>query len=97
MFNPDSLQAHPHFTPATRTAPRLSVVIPLYNESGALGLLHQRLSAVLDRLQLDSREVVFVDDGSRDSTFDEVVADRLVTKASVQEAVMKAVRADFSS
>ncbi len=30
-------------------------------------------------------------------TFDEVVAERLVTKASVQEAVMKAVRADFSS
>ncbi len=74
LFNPDSLQAHPHFTPSPSAAPVLSVVIPLYNESGALGLLHQRLSAVLDRLPLAGREVVFVDDGSRDSTFDEVAA-----------------------
>jgi glycosyltransferase involved in cell wall biosynthesis len=74
LFNPDSLQAHPHFAPSPSAAPSLSVVIPLYNESGALGLLHQRLSAVLDRLVLSGREVVFVDDGSRDSTFDEVAA-----------------------
>lgn len=74
MLNHDSLDAHSHVAPSSAAEPRLSVVIPLYNESGSLGLLHQRLSAVLRSLQLASYEVVFVDDGSRDTTFDEVAA-----------------------
>lgn len=53
-------------------APRLSVVVPLYNESGSLGALHERLTAVLAGLPLAGYELVFVDDGSRDSTFAEV-------------------------
>nr|WP_282099078.1 glycosyltransferase family 2 protein [Thauera aromatica] len=52
----------------------MSVVIPLYNESGSIQALHRRLSAVLDGLPLDGREVVFVDDGSRDDTFARVSA-----------------------
>ncbi|TAH43880.1 MAG: glycosyltransferase [Betaproteobacteria bacterium] len=49
-------------------------MIPLYNESGSLGLLHQRLSAVLEAMPLAAYEVVFVDDGSRDGTYAEVAA-----------------------
>ncbi|ANQ83893.1 glycosyl transferase family protein [Azoarcus olearius] len=58
----------------------LSIVIPLYNESGSLGLLHQRLGTVLDTLGLsvERRELVFVDDGSRDTTFAEVAMLRAV-------------------
>jgi len=47
----------------------LSVVIPLYNESAMLALLHARLRTVLDALNL-SYEIVLVDDGSRDATAD---------------------------
>lgn len=53
---------------------RLSVVIPLYNESGAIAPLHTRLAAVFDTLALPEYEVVFVDDGSRDATFAAVSA-----------------------
>nr|WP_281357678.1 glycosyltransferase family 2 protein [Aromatoleum diolicum] len=52
----------------------MSVVIPLYNESGSLGPLHERLKAVIATLPVAGHEVVFVDDGSRDTTFAEVAA-----------------------
>ena len=46
-------------------APRLSVVIPVYNEEAVLPALFARLYAALDALQT-SYEIVFVNDGSRD-------------------------------
>jgi glycosyltransferase involved in cell wall biosynthesis len=49
--------------------PVYSVVIPLYNEEAALPELRRRLVAVLDELDGDS-EVVLVDDGSSDRTFE---------------------------
>ncbi|KAI5912883.1 glycosyltransferase family 2 protein [Thauera sp. 2A1] len=72
MSNLDSLDAHAHAASSSSAQPRLSVVIPLYNESGSLGPLHQRLTAVLQGMPLASYEVVFVDDGSRDNTYAEV-------------------------
>jgi glycosyltransferase involved in cell wall biosynthesis len=59
----------------TRPAPRaeagLTFVVPLYNEAGGLGALHERLGEVARRLR-ETRglrsEVVYVDDGSRDAT-----------------------------
>ena len=60
--------------PSPVSAPLLSVVIPLYNESGSLGALHERLTAAIVDLPLAGHEFVFVDDGSRDTTFDEVAA-----------------------
>lgn len=60
--------------PSPVSAPLLSVVIPLYNESGSLGALHERLKAAIAGLPLAGHEFVFVDDGSRDTTFDEVAA-----------------------
>ncbi|MEU7819852.1 glycosyltransferase family 2 protein [Catellatospora sp. NPDC049133] len=47
--------------------PRLSVVIPMYNEEAVLPLLVSRLRPVLDGLG-QAYEVVAVDDGSRDAT-----------------------------
>lgn len=47
--------------------PRLSVVIPMYNEEAVLPLLVGRLRPVLDGLG-QTYEVVAVDDGSRDAT-----------------------------
>ncbi len=46
---------------------RLSVVVPVYNESAVLPAFHARLQQVLDGLPLSS-EVVYVDDGSCDGS-----------------------------
>lgn len=46
-------------------APRISVVIPVYNEQANVEELHARLSTVLG----DEAEFVFVDDGSVDRTY----------------------------
>ena len=48
--------------------PRLTVVVPAYNESAVLRAFHERLSKVLDQLAL-SCDMLFVDDGSRDDTW----------------------------
>ena len=48
--------------------PKLTVVVPAYNESEGLRDFHARLAAVFDRLDLET-EVLYVDDGSRDDTF----------------------------
>ena len=47
----------------------LTVVVPAFNEEAVLPLLHARLRVVLDRLDLPVR-VLYVDDGSRDATWD---------------------------
>jgi glycosyltransferase involved in cell wall biosynthesis len=48
--------------------PKLTVVVPAYNEGESLRAFHARLAAVLDRLDLVG-EVLYVDDGSRDDTY----------------------------
>jgi glycosyltransferase involved in cell wall biosynthesis len=52
--------------------PKLSVVVPFYNEEDNVGPLHAALVAALDPLQI-SYEMVFVDDGSRDQTLPRAV------------------------
>lgn len=47
----------------------LSVIIPLYNERESLTELYEKLAAVIDRLGM-SAEMIFVDDGSTDGSFD---------------------------
>jgi glycosyltransferase involved in cell wall biosynthesis len=47
----------------------LTVVIAAFNEEAALPAMHSRVAAVLDALDLDCR-VLYVDDGSRDATWD---------------------------
>ena len=52
------------------TGLRLSVAIPVHNEESVLAELLQRLRAVLDSVAGGPHEVVFVDDGSTDRTFE---------------------------
>ena len=47
------------------SAPKLSIVIPVFNEEAVLPTLFKRLYAALDALQV-SFEIVFVNDGSKD-------------------------------
>ncbi len=50
---------------------QLSVVVPLLDEQGSVVELHRQLTPVLDELDLAS-EILFVDDGSSDGTFEEL-------------------------
>jgi len=56
------------FTPAEiPPCPVISVIIPVYNEQENLPVLYERLTTVLQK-EVQSYEVVFVDDGSRDNS-----------------------------
>ena len=50
-------------------SPAISIVVPVYNEEGSVLSLSQRIRNVCESLGT-LYEVVFVDDGSRDRTFD---------------------------
>lgn len=47
---------------------KLTIVVPVYNESAVLDAFHARVSAVMDTLPLDCT-LLYVDDGSRDDTW----------------------------
>jgi glycosyltransferase involved in cell wall biosynthesis len=50
----------------------LSVVIPLLNENPSLAQLHAEIAGVTKQLNLDA-EIIFVDDGSTDGSWDTIV------------------------
>ena len=52
------------------TAPALSIVVPCFNEEACLGALHGRLSAAARAVAGESYEIVFVNDGSRDKSWE---------------------------
>jgi dolichol-phosphate mannosyltransferase len=52
--------------------PRISIAIPLHNESGGVDELLTRLGKVLDGIAGGPHEIVLVDDGSRDDTLAKV-------------------------
>ncbi|MEZ0242737.1 MAG: glycosyltransferase, partial [Sphingomonas sp.] len=49
--------------------PKLSVVIPCYNEEACLEMLHARVSAAARAVVGDSYEIVLINDGSRDASW----------------------------
>ncbi len=53
--------------------PTYSLVVPAYNEEGVIGELAARLTEVMDALDGDA-ETILVDDGSRDRTFELMLA-----------------------
>ena len=54
---------------AGATTPRLSVVVPCYNEAAVLAETHRRLHAACRAVCPGDFELVYVDDGSRDDTW----------------------------
>ncbi len=87
--------------------PRLSVVVPAYNEAESLPELHKELTASLEALGM-SWEIVYVDDGSRDGTdrvleslcLDEprargILLSRNFGKSAALATAFKAVRGEF--
>lgn len=63
--------------------PRLVVVVPAYNEGDGLRALQQRLLPVLDGLDGLDTAILYVDDGSRDHTW-EVMRDLATQDARVE-------------
>ncbi|WP_025270424.1 glycosyltransferase family 2 protein [Hippea sp. KM1] len=55
----------------------ISVVVPVYNEKDNVGLLYEKIKDVMTKNGYD-HEIIFVDDGSSDGTFDELkrIADK---------------------
>lgn len=51
----------------------LSIVVPLFNEEDSVDLLHQRITAAIQNSDL-KYEILFVDDGSQDSTLERAVS-----------------------
>jgi dolichol-phosphate mannosyltransferase len=52
------------------TAPSLSIVVPCYNEEACLTELHARLTAAARSVASDDYEIVLVNDGSRDRSWE---------------------------
>lgn len=50
----------------------ISLVIPAYNEQDNIQLLHQKIRNTLSKLN-KTHEIIFIDDGSRDNTFQELL------------------------
>ena len=55
--------------PAAAATPAVSVVVPVLNEAATVERLYQGITTTLDQAGL-SHEIIFVDDGSRDGTYD---------------------------
>jgi len=59
--------------PEQKTHVAISVVVPVYNERESLRLLYDALTTELQKVGA-SYEIIFVDDGSNDASFDTIVA-----------------------
>jgi glycosyltransferase involved in cell wall biosynthesis len=53
-------------------APQLSLVVPLYNEAESLVELHEAIASALAQIP-DQAEIIYVDDGSDDHSFDVIL------------------------
>lgn len=71
-MNNDALGSHHTGNSSRPDVPELSIVIPCKNESASLATLFGRLLPVLDSLSI-SYEVICVNDGSTDSTLDDLL------------------------
>jgi len=81
-----TLQTPARPIPPGATAPRLSVVVPCYNEEESIGQLLSRLRAACQSSVGNSFEIVLVDDGSRDATWPAMLT------ASLQSSNIVAVK-----
>ena len=48
----------------------LTIAIPLYNESETIDYMKERLLKAIEKINLHNLNILFVDDGSTDNTYD---------------------------
>ena len=51
---------------------KLSIVVPCYNEQETVNIFYRETTKVVDAMNMDY-EIIFVNDGSRDNTLEELV------------------------
>ena len=86
--------------------PQVSVVLPVFNEEAGLAELYRRVKAVLTGAHL-SHEVIFVNDGSRDRSWERILGlaneDRCVKAVNfsrnfrIRERVTFTIRAEWQN
>ncbi|MEN3046581.1 MAG: glycosyltransferase family 2 protein, partial [Candidatus Hydrothermales bacterium] len=64
----------------------LSIVIPVFNEEENLEPLYSKLKDFLDRESIESYEIIFVDDGSRDNSWE------IIKKLKLKDSKVKGIR-----
>ena len=52
---------------------RVSIVVPVYNEEAGIKEFYRRIKQVTQNLDCSSTEIIFVDDGSHDSSYQQLV------------------------
>jgi dolichol-phosphate mannosyltransferase len=57
----------------TREEPKVSLVVPVFNEEAVISAFYERASRAMASLDGLSYEIIFVDDGSRDGTYRQLV------------------------
>ena len=65
----------------------LSFVIPVHNEEATLKLLFEKIKTVMFQTGIDSYEIIFIDDGSRDNSWREIT-----DLASQNRQLIKAIK-----
>ncbi len=65
---------------------KISVVIPIYNEEENIKILYLRLKQVLENLKKYDYEIIFVDDGSTDNSFE------ILKEISNKDSKVKVIR-----
>lgn len=73
---------------ACMSRPRISVVIPVYNEEDNINLMYEKVVSALDAIG-STWEVIFIDDGSQDSSYSKLEA---IGKRNTSIKVVRFVR-----
>lgn len=61
---------------------KITIIIPAYNEEESLPLLYERLEELMKKMDNYEFEILFVNDGSKDKTLEEIKQMREKTKES---------------
>ncbi len=69
-----TIQGTPLGTEILIQSPQLSIVVPCHNESQNIASLHARCTTAARSVAGNSYELILVDDGSRDSTWQQMRA-----------------------
>ena len=82
---------------------KFSVVIPVYNEEGSILPLYSSLKNAMDAMKLEPYEVIFVNDGSQDASFermngiDSKPADLVIVDLAGHSGKSSALQAGFDA